>query len=130
MVYVIVALVMVIASFMPWLDPKRVGPFTLMPYLWNFGVLIIPNLIFIGALLCLLAVATRQLLLAFLGTMALLVMWLVAGALLSDIQYDTIGSLIDPFGARARLIVSCATGRQVSATRCCRMSAACCWSIA
>lgn len=100
-VYVIVALVMVIASFMPWLDPKRVGPFTLLPYLWNFGVLIIPNLIFIGALLCPLAVATRQLLLAFLGTMALLVMWLVAGALLSDIQYDTIGSLIDPFGTRA-----------------------------
>jgi hypothetical protein len=100
-IYVIVALVMVLASFMPWLDPKRVGPFTLVPYLWNFGVLIVPNLIFIGALLCLLAVVTRQLLLAFLGTMALLVMWLVAGALLSDIQYDTIGSLIDPFGTRA-----------------------------
>jgi hypothetical protein len=100
-IYVIVALVMMIASFMPWLDPKRVGPFTLAPYLWNFGVLIIPNLIFIGALLCLLAVATRQLLLAFLGTMAVLVMWLIAGALLSDIQYDTLGSLIDPFGTRA-----------------------------
>ena len=100
-IYVIVALVMVIAAFMPWLDPKRVGPFTLAPYLWNFGVLIVPNLIFIGALLCLLAVATRQLLLVFLGTMAVLVLWIVAGAVLQDIQHDTIGSLIDPFGARA-----------------------------
>jgi len=100
-IYVVVSLVMVVSAMMPWLDPKRVGPFTLAPYLWNFGVLIIPNLIFIGAVLCVLAVATRQLLLAFLGTMALLVLWLIAGALLSDIQYDTIGSLLDPFGTRA-----------------------------
>ncbi len=99
-VYVVVALVMVIGSFMPWLDPKRIGPFTLGPYAWAFGVLIVPNLIFVGALMCLLAVTTRRLLVVFLGAMALLVAWQIAGALLSDIQYDTIARLIDPFGAR------------------------------
>ncbi len=99
-IYVIVALVMLLAALMPWLDPKRVGPFTLVPYLWTFGVVIVPNLIFIGAVLCLLAVAVRRLVVVFLGAMALLVLWQIAGALLSDIQFDTIGSLIDPFGAR------------------------------
>ena len=64
---------MVIGSFMPWLDPKRIGPFMLEPYVWAFGVLIVPNLIFVGALLCLLAVTTRRLLVVFLGAMALLV---------------------------------------------------------
>jgi len=100
-IYVVVAAVMWIAAFMPWLDPQRVGPHTLVPYFWMFGVFIVPNLIFIGAVLCLLAVATRRLLLVFLGTMALLVLWQIAGTLLSDIRYDTIGSLLDPFGARA-----------------------------
>ena len=98
-VYVVVALVMVIGSFMPWLDPKRIGPFMIEPYAWAFGVLIVPNLIFIGAFMCLLAVTTRRLLVVFLGAMALLVAFQVAGALMSDIQYDTIARLIDPFGA-------------------------------
>ena len=85
---------------MPWLDPERIGPFMIEPYAWAFGVLIIPNLIFIGAFMCLLAVTTRRLLVVFLGAMALLVAFQVAGALLSDIQYDTIARLLDPFGAR------------------------------
>jgi ABC-2 type transport system permease protein len=99
-IFVILALVMVIGSFMPWLDPKRIGPFTIGPYVWGFGVLIVPNLIFVGAFMCLLAVATRRLLVVFLGAMALLVAFQIAGALLSDIQYDTIARLLDPFGAR------------------------------
>lgn len=99
-IFVVVALVMVIGSFMPWLDPKRIGPLTVEPYAWAFGVLIIPNLIFVGALMCLLAVTTRRLLVVFLGAMAVLVVWQVAGALVSDLQYDTIARLIDPFGAR------------------------------
>jgi ABC-2 type transport system permease protein len=99
-VYVVVALVMVIGSLMPWLDPKRIGPFMIGPYAWAFGVLVIPNLIFVGAFMCLLAVTTRRLLVVFLGAMALLVAFQVAGALLSDIQYDTIARLVDPFGAR------------------------------
>lgn len=99
-IHVVVALVMVIGSFMPWLDPKRIGPFMLGPYAWAFGVLLIPNLIFVGALMCLLAVTTRRLLVVFLGAMAVIVVWQVAGALVSDLQYDTIARLIDPFGAR------------------------------
>src|SRR5262245_30623460 len=78
-IYVVVSLVMFSSALMPWLDPQRVGPLTLEPYLWMFGVVIIPNLIFIGAVLCLLAVSTRRLLLVFLGTMALLVLWQIAG---------------------------------------------------
>ncbi len=100
-IYVVVALVMVLGSFMPWLDPQRVGPFTLQPYAWVFGVVVVPNLIFVGAVICLLAVTTRRLLIVFLGTMALLVAWLLSTALLADLQYETVASLIDPFGANA-----------------------------
>ena len=58
-------------------------------------------LIFIALFLCLLAVTTRRLLVVFLGAMALLIAFIVAGALTSDCKYDTIARLIDPFGGRA-----------------------------
>ena len=99
-VYVITALAILLGSFMPWLDPARLGVFSLGPYAWSFGVIVIPNLIFTSALLALLAVTTRRLLLVFLGAIAFLVLWMIAGALGSDIQYDTIASLIDPFAGR------------------------------
>ena len=83
---------MVLGSFMPWLDPQRVGPFTLEPYVWVFGVVIVPNLIFVGAVICLLAVTTRRLLIVFLGTMALLVAWLISTSLLGDLQYETVAT--------------------------------------
>jgi ABC-2 type transport system permease protein len=98
--YVLVALVVMLGTFMPWLDPDRLGPFSLRPYLWSFGVIIIPNLIFISALLALLAVTTRRLLTVFLGSISFIVLWMIAGALTRDIRYDRIAALIDPFAIR------------------------------
>ena len=99
-IFAVVALFMIVGSLMPWLDPKRIGPFMIGPYVWAFGVLVVPNLIFVGAFLCLLAVTTRRLLVVFLGAMGLLVAFIIAGALTSDLQYDTIARLIDPFAGR------------------------------
>ncbi|HEY0940586.1 MAG TPA: M1 family aminopeptidase [Steroidobacter sp.] len=101
LVLVITALGMMIGSFMPWIDPQRLGPFSLQPYLWGFAVLTVPNLLFVGGLLGLLAVTTRRLLLVFLGVVAFLVLWSIGGALTDDIKYDTISALIDPLGGEA-----------------------------
>ncbi|MBL8268123.1 ABC transporter permease/M1 family aminopeptidase [Steroidobacter sp.] len=92
---------MMLGSFMPWIDPARLGPFSWQPYLWGFGVIVLPNLLFVGATLALLAVTTRRLLLVFLGVAAFLVLWSIASVLTRDIQYDTLASLIDPFGGQA-----------------------------
>ena len=99
-VYAIVALVVMLGTFMPWLDPDRLGPFSLRPYLWALGVVIVPNLIFTAALLALLAVTTRRLLTVFVGAITFIVLWMIAGALTRDIQYDQIAALIDPFAVR------------------------------
>lgn len=101
LVLVITALGMIIGSFMPWIDPQRLGPFSWQPYLWGFAVMIIPNLLFIGGLLGLLAVTTRRLLLVFLGVVAFLVLWSIANSLTKDIQFDTVSALIDPLGGEA-----------------------------
>lgn len=101
LVFVIIAAAMILGSFMPWLDPQRLGPFKWEAYLWSFGIIVIPNLLFIGALLSLLAVTTRRLLMVFLGVVAFLVLQTIADALMRDIKYDTIASLLDPFGGEA-----------------------------
>lgn len=100
-VMMITALGMILGSFMPWIDPQRLGPFSWQPYLWGFGVIIIPNLVFVGGLLALLAVTTRRLLLVFLGVVAFLVLLSIASALTEDIQFDTISALLDPMGGTA-----------------------------
>ena len=98
LVYVLTALAILLGSLL--VDPSQRGPFSLQPYLWAFGVIVLPDLVFIGALVSLLAITTRRLLVVFLGAIAFLVLWTIAGALMRDIQYDTIVSLMDPFGVR------------------------------
>lgn len=100
-VMIVAALGMMLGSVMPWIDPQRLGPFSLTPYLWGFGVMIIPNLLFTGALLGLLAVTTRRLLFVFIGVVAFLALWAIASSLTKDIQYHTIAALIDPLGGEA-----------------------------
>lgn len=100
-VFVLSGAGMIIGAAMPWVDPQRLGPFSLAPHLWSLAVIVIPNMLFMAALLSLLAVTARSLLSVYLGVIGFFVLWAVAGFLTQDIQYDRIGALIDPFGARA-----------------------------
>jgi ABC-type transport system involved in multi-copper enzyme maturation permease subunit len=100
-VYAAVVLGLIVAQFMPWVDPERLGPFSLMPYLWGMAVLVLPNVLFTGALLALLAVTTRSLLVVYLGVIAFFVLWAVAGTLTRDLDNLWLATLIDPFGVRA-----------------------------
>ncbi|MBB6095089.1 ABC-type transport system involved in multi-copper enzyme maturation permease subunit [Povalibacter uvarum] len=90
-----------LGAAMPWVDPAKLGPFSLTPHLWSFAVIVIPNLIFMTAMLSLLAVTARNLMSVYLGVIAFFILWLVANVLAQDMQYDAIASLLDPFGSRA-----------------------------
>jgi ABC-2 type transport system permease protein len=92
---------MMLGPLMPWVDSARVGPFAGRAYLWGLGVLVVPNLLFIGALLMLLASTTRSIMLVYVGVLAFFVLWIVAGKFTSDIDNEWIAVLIDPFGIRA-----------------------------
>lgn len=90
-----------IGYFMPWLDPVRIGPHSAMPYLWTLGVLLLPNLLFIAALLFCLAVATRSMLVTYIGVVAFFAISTATGVLTADLDTKWIGALIDPFGQQA-----------------------------
>lgn len=96
-----VALGTLIGTLMPWVDPARLGPTSAAPYLWGLAVLVLPNLFFIGALLFCLAVATRSMLMTYVGVIAFFVLNIVTGVLTADLDTRWIGALLDPYGVEA-----------------------------
>ena len=92
---------MMLGPLMPWVDTQRVGPFPGAAYLWALGVIVVPNLFFVGALLMLLASTTRSIMLVYVGVLAFFILWIVAGSFTSDIDNEWIAVLADPFGIRA-----------------------------
>ena len=96
-----IVLGMMLGPLMPWVDTQRVGPFPGHAYLWGLVVLVLPNLLLIGALLMLLAATTRSIMLVYVGVLAFIVLYVVAGNFTSDINNEWIAVLSDPFGGRA-----------------------------
>ena len=92
---------LLVGSYMPWLDPARLGATPWAAYAWAFLVLVIPNLLFVSALMFLLATLTRSMLYTYLGVIAFFVLWTMAGYLTRDLDSRWIGSLIDPSGTTA-----------------------------
>ncbi|WP_374349862.1 ABC transporter permease/M1 family aminopeptidase [Chitinimonas sp.] len=100
-IFALVAIGLLIGPHMPWVDAARVGPVSMAPFLFGFAVFVIPNLLFIGALLMLLAATTRSMLMVYVGVMAFFVLWTVAGALTRNVNNEWLSVLLDPFGIRA-----------------------------
>ena len=99
--YVVIALGIFIGQFMPWIDEERLGPVSLAPYLWSFAVVLIPNLLFTGALLALLAVLTRSILWVYLGVIGFLVLYGVSATLLRNLDTVWLATMLEPLGLRA-----------------------------
>ncbi|HET9048543.1 MAG TPA: M1 family aminopeptidase [Chiayiivirga sp.] len=100
-IMLLVALAIFIGTLMPWIDPERLGPTSAMPYVWGLGVIVLPNLFFIGALLFCLAVATRSMLVTYIGVIAFLVFNIVTDTLTAGLDTRWIGALLDPYGSAA-----------------------------
>ena len=99
--FIVIAFGLFIAQFMPWIEPQRLGPVSLTPYLWSFAVMVLPNLLFTTALLAVLAVTTRSILWVYIGVLAFFVLYFVSATLLRDIDNVWIATLIEPLGIRA-----------------------------
>ncbi|MET0330608.1 MAG: M1 family aminopeptidase [Dyella sp.] len=105
-VLLLCALAIALGNAMPWIDPLRLGPGEWRGYAWGLGVLVIPDMLFVAALLFALACATRSLLATYLGVIAFFVLHAVAGLLTGDVNHHTLAALLDPFGGRTLAIVT------------------------
>lgn len=103
----LVPLGMAIASWMPYLDPEKLGPFRLAAYLQPYLLFVLPNLLLSSAILFAIAALTRQTLAAYLGGIGLFFGYLAGGSFLGDGQFrhflanPTVAALTDPFGLGA-----------------------------
>ncbi|TAL71351.1 MAG: hypothetical protein EPN56_10525 [Rhodanobacter sp.] len=100
------ALAIALGGAMPWLDASRFGPADWRGYAWGFGVLVLPNLLFIAALLFLLATATRSLLASYVGVIAWFVLQGVTGYLSRNLDNHYLAAVLDPFGGRTLALVT------------------------
>ena len=98
---------MLAATFMPWIEPERVGAFNLLPYVWSFLVLMLPNVLFATALLFAIAALTRSAVATYVGAVFTYVIYLAVAALTNSplmaqskpgVTSGGLVALLDPFG--------------------------------
>jgi len=89
-----------LGAVMPWQDPERIGPTCWTAHLNGITAFVLPNLFFAGAIIFSIAALTRSTLYSFLGTIGLLVGYVVSQSLVSDIENEVAGALLDPFAIR------------------------------
>jgi ABC-2 type transport system permease protein len=97
-VFVGAALGILIGSWMPWIEAERLGRFALAPYAYAFLVIILPNVLFLGAVFFTLASLSRSVLFTYMGVVFAFVLFGISGILLGDLDNQALASLLDPFG--------------------------------
>jgi ABC-type transport system involved in multi-copper enzyme maturation permease subunit len=92
---------LLVGTMMPWLDPERLVPFSIAPYVHALLVFVLPNLLVMGSLFFAVATLTRRVLAAYVGVVAFFVAYVVAEQFITDLDSDTVAALLDPFGMSA-----------------------------
>ena len=96
-----VSLGFIIGSWMPWIDEVRIGPNHAVHHLQAFLLFALPNVLFSATIIFAVAVLMRSTMAAFITAIALLVGYSIAGSFMSDIENETLGAMVDPFGGAA-----------------------------
>ena len=84
-----------------WIDEARIGEFYPITFLNNYLLFILPNMFFAGAIIFALANKWKSTIISFVGTMVIIITYMLSGTLVSDIDNETIAALTDIFGIRA-----------------------------
>ena len=95
-----------LGTFIPGVEPNRVGPGVLWHYLQPCLALLVPNLFIFGAIFFVLAALTRRMLPVYVASVVMMVGYIVAPSLARDLDYKTLAALIDPFGTTAVIRVT------------------------
>jgi ABC-type transport system involved in multi-copper enzyme maturation permease subunit len=89
------------ATWLPGMDPVRLGPNRFLAYAMPYLTSIIPNILLTCAIFFSLGALSRKANAVYLGNVLLVTGYLIASTLTSDIENRWIASLVDPFGNEA-----------------------------
>jgi ABC-2 type transport system permease protein len=91
-----------LAGSMPWVETDRFLAHTpLGTYLWPYLTMVLPNLLFTGAIFFTMATLTRNILSTYIGSVLLLVVYLISTAYLEDLKNEYLVAALDAFGLSA-----------------------------
>ena len=90
-----------VAPAMGWIDADRIGPLFLETFVNNYFLFILPNMFFAGAIIFAMANQWKSTVISFVGSLVIIIGYLVAGSYMSDIDNETFAALSDTFGLRA-----------------------------
>jgi ABC-2 type transport system permease protein len=90
-----------LGSHLPWLDKSLLGPSRVAFFVRPYLVLVVPNLLFGGALFLSLAALTRDMRVVYVTSVVLVVGLVIAGPLSTKIENQHLAALVNPFGGTA-----------------------------
>ena len=91
----------IVAPALGWVDADRFGDFYVETFVNNYLLFILPNMFFAGAIIFAMANKWKSTIISFVGTLIIIISYIISGTLMSDIDNETIGALADTFGIRA-----------------------------
>ncbi|TPG72462.1 M1 family aminopeptidase [Hymenobacter nivis] len=90
------------AGVMPWVEADRfLASAPAGTYAWPYLVLVLPNLFFSGAIFFTGATLSRNILSTYIGSVLLLVVYLIASSYLQDLKNEHLVAALDAFGLSA-----------------------------
>ncbi len=101
-----IAFGILVGTHWPGVDPARLGPWSLAAFAQPYLVMLLPNILFLGALFFGLAALGRRMLPVYIAGVVVLIGYLASARLLADIDNKTIAALIDPLGSAAMGLVT------------------------
>lgn len=91
----------VIGPLADWIEPDRLIDFKTESFVNNYLLFILPNMFFAGAVTFALANKWKSTVISFVGTMIIIIGYMISDTLLSEIDNESIAAMIDTFGIRA-----------------------------
>jgi len=84
-----------------WTQADQFGDFHFLAYVNSYFIFVLPNMFIVGSIIFALAMKWKKTSVSFIGVLAIIVVYLVAQTLTSDLDNETLGALVDSFGGRA-----------------------------
>jgi ABC-2 type transport system permease protein len=100
--YIALPFGMAAGSVMPWVDPETIGPQVISYYAWPFLLFAVPDIFLMSALLFALATRLRSMMAAYIGTVALVIGYLISTSVVGQkIEYRDVMARYEPLGTSA-----------------------------
>jgi len=96
----------VLGPLIDWAEADRFGPIFFKTFLNNYFLFVLPNMLFAGSIIYAMANKWKNTIISFVGTLIIIIGYGASGSLMSDIENETLGALLDPFGIRSYTLTS------------------------